>query len=56
MSYDYMLGYMQGRRRQPMRIFNEEHADDHRAGYVKGNAIYGGEVLLHRQTVNRYNK
>jgi hypothetical protein len=56
MSDDYMLGYMQGLRQQPMRIYNEEHADMHRSGYIKGCDMYKGSVLLHKQLRNKYDK
>lgn len=51
MTFDYMLGYMQALRQQPMRIFNDEYADDHRAGYIKGRDMYAGDVLKHSRLI-----
>jgi hypothetical protein len=54
MSYRYMLGYMQGRRGQFRCRQNDN--EDYLAGYMKGCAMYAGDVLMHRLLVNRYNK
>lgn len=57
MSHDYKLGYMQGRRGRPLLVFGDTQDDvDYRAGYLKGAALYAGEVLMHKHLVNRYNK
>jgi hypothetical protein len=44
-----MLGYMQALRQQPMCIFNEFYADEHRAGYIKGRDMYTGDILKHNR-------
>ncbi len=54
MSLEYMLGYMQGRRGQFRCRQNDN--EDYLDGYMKGCAMYAGDVLMHRQLVNRYNK
>jgi hypothetical protein len=54
MSLEYMLGYMQGRRGQ-LR-FRQNVSDEYNAGYLKGFALYEGDVMILRQLVNRYNK
>jgi hypothetical protein len=54
MSLDYELGYAQGRRGQ--KCCRQNDNEDYLAGYMKGCAMYAGDVLMHRQLVNRYNK
>ncbi len=54
MSLEYMLGYMQGRRGQFRCRQNDN--EDYLDGYMKGCAMYAGDVLLHKQIVSRYSK
>ena len=54
MAYEYMLGYMQGYRGQV--CCRQNNSDVYLAGYMKGCAMYDGDVLMHKQLVNRYNK
>lgn len=57
MPYEYMLGYMQGRRGRPLLVSGDSQDDiDYRNGYQKGVAMYQGDVLKHNQLVNGYNK
>ncbi len=57
MPYEYMLGYMQGRRGRPLLVFGDSQDDiDYRAGYQKGVALYQGDILKHNQLTSRYNK
>jgi len=49
MTHDYMLGYMQALRQQPLCIYNDDCADEHRAGYIKGRDMYAGDVLMHKR-------
>jgi len=57
MAYEYMLGYMQGRRGKPLLVFGDSQDDiDYRNGYHKGFALYQGDVMIHNQLANRYNK
>jgi len=56
MSYEYMLGYAQGRRGLSLCISDDTPDSMYLAGYVKGRAMYDGDVLMHKQLVNRYNK
>jgi hypothetical protein len=55
MSHDYLLGYVQGRRGRPLLVSGDTQDDvDYRAGYLKGAALYAGDVLMHKQLVSRY--
>lgn len=57
MAYEYMLGYMQGRRGRPLLVFGDSQDDiDYRAGHLKGSTLYAGDVLMHKHLVSRYNK
>ena len=52
MAYEYMLGYMQGRRGKPLLVSGDSQDDiDYRNGYHKGFALYQGDVLMHNQLV-----
>lgn len=52
MAYEYMLGFMQGRRGRPLLVFGDSQDDiDYRNGYQKGVALYQGDVLKHSQLV-----
>ena len=57
MPYEYMLGYMQGRRGRPLLVFGDSQDDiDYRAGYQKGVTLYQGDILKHNQLTSRYSK